>query len=85
MARYMETSRSFANHLNEFVLGSNRLLKPYVLIRLLNCFDDGFLLFLEFQWYQTGLAFIKPFYKNGTRVEKSDINLRLILVLLVNE
>ena len=51
MARNMQTSRTFSNHLNELIFGRHRLLESNLLIGLLYGFDDGFLFFLKFQWH----------------------------------
>lgn len=85
VARDVQTSRPLANDVYELVLGGDRLPKSHLLLRLLNGFDDGIFLFLEFQSDKICFTFGGPFDVDWARVQKCDINFRLFLVLLVEE
>ena len=81
----MQACRPLTDHLDELVFSSYLLQESHLLARLSDRLDDGFFLFLELQWDQACFAFIKTLNEDRTSVQETDIDLRFVLILLVNE
>ena len=81
----VQTARPFPDHLNELILRGDRLLKPYLLVRLLDSLNYSLLLLLEFERYQAHFPLIQPLYKDRTGMQEAYVYLRLIDVLLIDQ
>ena len=75
MATDMEHSWTLTDHIDEFILGCNRLAKSNLLIRLLDSLNYRLFFLLELEWDQTRSIFIHTVNENGTRMQKSNVDL----------
>ena len=81
----VQTARPFPDHLNELILRGDRLLKPDLLVRLLDRLNYSLLLLLEFERDEAHFPLIQPLYKDRTGMQEAYIYLRLIYVLLIDQ
>ena len=83
MARDVQAGWPLPDNVNELILCGDGLAEAHMLLLLLDSFNDRSFLLLEFESHQAGLTFRGTIKKDRARMQKSDVDLRLLLIILI--
>ena len=81
----METARLFSYHLNKFIFGGDGLSELDLVSRAFYCLNDRFFLILKLERHEEGFRLVKLSSEYRTCVQKSNVDLWLILILHLEE